>query len=284
MDTTTIVILWDEIFEKIIQRFNETTATFWEKALPLIFEKAILLPLKQSVISANTLLISLLDNPYTFIFWTGLVEQILNWMYLMLLVFIMCQFVIELIKKIANHIVNEDSPKTMSYPLKRFIILQCLHFIGVPLLKVIIENYASWLQTIHGLITQQQKFSAKIDFSLIQLGKENLLLECVGLILIMYLLIKLLIQFMQQGVFLLFYFIKCYAELFYQEQVINIFLPLKMLSMRIFIVYVFQRMLVIEALKVTDGFISGTKLLMIIALLFTAVELPKFFKKELKYD
>lgn len=279
MDTTTIVILWDEVIEKILVKFQELAQQDREGYFPFLFENILLQPLKKLIIVALNATMMMLENPYTYIFWTTMIDQILLWLYTVLIFFFGFQFLFEIAKKIFYSMQDEKQEHTITFPLRRFLLLQCIHFIGFPILKIIVENYGMWLHDVYQILSFYAKSQKILQFEMLQMGEGGILLEVICLSLILILSLRLLIQFIQQGIYILFYFVKCYTELFYSTGIEKILDPLKALSLRVCVGFVLQRILVMEALYIKAE-LTTTSVFVIIALLFTAIQVPKLLQRE----
>lgn len=279
MDTTTIVILWDEVIEKILVKFQELAQQDREGYIPFLFENILLQPLKKLLIVALNASMKMLENPYTYIFWTTMIDQILLWLYTVLIFFFGFQFLFEIAKKIVYSMQYEKQEHTITFPLRRFLLLQCIHFIGFPILKIIIENYGTWLYDVYQMLSFYAKSQKMLQFEMLQMGDSGILLEVICLTLILFLSLRLLIQFIQQGIYILFYFVKCYTELFYSTGIEKILDPLKALSLRVCVGFVLQRILVMEALYIKAE-LTTTSVFVIITLLFTAIQVPKLLQRE----
>lgn len=279
MDTTTIVILWDEVIEKILVKFQELAQQDREGYFPFLFENILLQPLKKLLTVALNASMKMLENPYTYIFWTTMIDQILLWLYTVLIFFFGFQFLFEIAKKIFYSMQAEKQEHTITFPLRRFLLLQCIHFIGFPILKIIVENYGTWLYDVYQILSFYAKSQKTLQFEMLQMGEGGILLDVICLSLILILSLRLLIQFIQQGIYILFYFVKCYTELFYSTGIERILDPLKELSLRVCVGFVLQRILVMEALY-TKAELTPTSVFVIIALLFTAIQVPKLLQRE----
>ena len=111
----------------------------------------------------------------------------------------------------------------------------------------------------------------------LQLSSELLFFEVICLVLLVVICSIILFQFIRQGMFLSFAFIRSYLGLITSSDVTFLFLPLKQSFIHIFVVFVCQKILLEYIFQELQQTLTATKLLQIVAMFAVVAALPKFF-------
>lgn len=110
------------------------------------------------------------------------------------------------------------------------------------------------------------------------LTDDYVLLEVVLLAIIFMSLLKVLLQFIRQGIMVLLSFIKCYINLLYTTKLEKIFQPLQEQVIQVLIIFVLQQFLLMELPMIMARQNNHVGLLIVTSLIIIVERLPKFYQ------
>lgn len=280
MDTTTLVLIWDDVFSRLLEKIKELWIGNQQELFPSLLENVVLLPLKELTIQSLNFLFEQLQNPYINLFWHDFVEGIVFYLYIGLLFYFSSQIIVELFKKMYAFFIGHHEIKVFDLePIKKLFFLQCIHFIGFPIMQIILEIYPQFANEIAKIMGLDLSNIKGMALTLVNINSDYLLLEVIALVALVMLTLWLLFQFVRQGMLFIFTFITCYVGLIYTSDIAKIFLPLKERLLQLFLVFICQKLLLQITLTNIQDTQSLTNLLQMVAMLGVIVYLPSFFKQ-----
>jgi len=274
MESTTFVLLWDEIFEKILEHFSEILAQQNVESMQHFLQKALFEPLTATLVASINYLFKILSNPYFYIFWNELLHQIAQYIY----VGIMCYLAVRvfiLLLKILIYANVKLSFSLIIKPFKQFLFLQILHFVVLPIIEILLNYYPKFCQDVIKIF---QGSLPQTDFLVLEqltTNKELAVLEIVCLVGIFILCLWYCLQLAQQGFQVSLQFIKCYLNILYADNLEIVAGPLKQLLIQLGMVFTLQRVLFLEVIYYQNTITDIQQLLIILGLLLVVCKIPQ---------
>ena len=280
MDVTTLVLVWDDVFQALLGKVSELLGINQTELFDQGLTKIIFSPLKKMCVETLQFLFEQLQNSYIQTFWHAFFESLLKYLYILLIIILGMQLVTGLLKKLYLNFLGGEIGvfKTINNDvLKKFFLLQIIHFVGVPVLKTFFEIYPGFIQSITSILAIESDYILNKQILRLQLSSELLFFEVICLVLLVVICSVILFQFIRQGMFLSFAFIRSYLGLITSSDVTVLFLPLKQSFIHIFVVFVCQKILLVYIFQELQQTLTAVKLLQIVAMFAVVATLPKFF-------
>lgn len=273
MSSTTLILFWDEVFETLVLKIKDILSLKQQEFLTQFLEQGILTPLYKLLAKSLNMMIELLQQTIGFTLWTDMIDQILRVLYIVIVFYIGGQCLVLIYRYLYSQNSNKGGIKKL---FEKIIGLHILHFLIRPMIMWGLEHYHDFMQLIHDLIhSGQDQF---IYFDQHPRGQQTLLLEVICLVIVLYAVIKLMIQFLQQGFTIVMALIKCYTIFFYEYRLHQILGPLKRSLIQIYLVYSLQRILLVYTITMYSHYETILQLFQVLSLFIVAQKLPHYFK------
>lgn len=278
MDTTTLVLLWDDVFENLLIQIKELLAGNQSDLFPILFQQVFLLPIRNMLITTINYLSKQLINPYISIFWDEIIESMLLYIYIGLTCYFLCQILVHIFKKIYEVFISKGNIAFLElHAVKNLFLLQCLHYIVYPIFKTILAQLPEFMESIIKIFQANITESKLFNLQAVYFSDDQIFLETILLGIVFVLILQLLFQFIKRGTILIFSFIKSYFLLLSHQEIIDIFLPFKNILIQMFVVFTLQRLLLPYAFTLNEDNVIYS-LIQSIGILMVIVHLPKVFE------
>lgn len=281
--STTLVLIWDEVIDKIIEKILLGTQSEVAKIAPIFLRKFVLIPLKLLLQEAIFEVQQYAVDIQMFYFWQPVLDQIFQIFYLFILIALGGQFFFLLLHVLVQYIGFSLTKKKIGELFtelgKRLFLLQIVHYILLPFIKLIIELYPDFISRLDTVLRWQYHLIPLFNFKQIQLLEHLLILDLCFLFSIFLLYCLVILQMMGYVFYIFQNIVVTYYKIMIGETIRQIFVPMYQSIVTVFILFFFQRVFLLHILHYNLQDTNSIHYFIIIIFLFVCYRLPKIIKK-----